>query len=79
MDRISISEFKAVCLRLLARVQSSGRPITITKKGEPLVVIYPAASQSTRVPFGASVGTGTILGDVVEPLDPKQWALDNEE
>lgn len=69
MEQISISEFKATCLRLLANVKQTGEPITVTRNGEPLVVVYPASTQRKRVPFGIAKETGEIKGDLVEPTE----------
>jgi prevent-host-death family protein len=70
MEQIPISEFKALCLRLLAEVKRTGEPITVTRNGEPLVVVYPAPTERKRVPFGVAKGTGEIHGDLVEPVEP---------
>lgn len=74
MDSISISEFKAICLRLLDKIKKSGEPITVTRNGEPLVVVYPAPSAKGRAKFGELKETGRILGDLVEPAEePVEW------
>jgi len=40
-DTIAAAEFKAKCLKLLAEVAATGRSITITKRGKPLVKVVP--------------------------------------
>lgn len=67
MEKIQISQFKALCLRLLDEVKRSGEPLMVTKNGEPLVVVYPAPMQRQRVPFGIAKDTGKIVGDIIEP------------
>jgi prevent-host-death family protein len=42
VERFLISEFKARCIELLKRVHSSGKPIIVTLRGEPLVHVVPA-------------------------------------
>jgi prevent-host-death family protein len=41
---ITITEFKAHCLRLAAEVAATGEPLTVTRRGTPLVEIVPAKS-----------------------------------
>lgn len=69
MDSIPISEFKTNCLRLLDTIKRNRKPITVTKNGEPLVIIYPAPGKNRRAPFGAMKGSGRIIGDIVEPTN----------
>jgi prevent-host-death family protein len=76
METVSVSEFKATCLELLSKVQRTGEPILITKRGKPL-------AQVTRAPLkirlkdnglGCMAGTARILGDIVAPaLDPSEY------
>ena len=40
-DTIAISAFKARCLAVLKRVKQTGRPIVVTKFGEPVAEIVP--------------------------------------
>src|SRR5438132_8884485 len=40
-DEVTISKFKATCLALLAKVKRTGRPILVTRKGEPIAQIIP--------------------------------------
>ena len=40
-DEVTISKFKATCLALLAKVKRTGRPIIVTRKGEPIAAIVP--------------------------------------
>jgi prevent-host-death family protein len=40
---INITEFKANCLRLAAEVAATGEPLTVTRRGTPLVEVVPAA------------------------------------
>ena len=66
---IPISKFKATCLDVLEEVSRSGRPVLVTRHGEPIAEIVP----SSRPPesgswLGAARGTGRIVGDLVEPV-----------
>ncbi|MGB7417186.1 MAG: type II toxin-antitoxin system Phd/YefM family antitoxin [Thermosynechococcaceae cyanobacterium] len=74
MHDITISKFKAQCLRLLDEVNRTGEPLTITRNKQPIVTIYPAPNSKRRVPFGISKGTGQITGDLVAPAaDLDDW------
>lgn len=71
---VSISEFKTKCLALVDRVKKTGRPLLITKRGEPIAqVVAPPASEKPISWLGCMRGTGTIVGDLVAPVpDEKQ-------
>lgn len=73
MDRISISEFKAKCLSILEKIRKTGCPLVVTKKGEPIVVVYPSPSEEKRAGFGAMRGTVEFKGDPFEPLPEEVW------
>lgn len=65
---IPVSKFKAACLALLDQVTKTGRPILVTKRGEPIALITP--SPAPRRPagwLGAFRGTGRIVGDIISP------------
>ncbi len=73
---MSISKFKATCLGVLEHVRKTGRPLRITRFGEPIADILPpavAAPEASRL--GCMVGTADILGDVVTPVDVAWAAL----
>ena len=76
MEQVNVSEFKAVCSRLLERVRQTGEPIEILKNGQPLAVVYPPASPR-KAAFGALRSTlrGPVgeVGDLVEPLEEGAW------
>jgi len=74
-ETIAISKFKATCLAVLKRVKRTGRPVVVTKFGEPIAEIVPPVPV---LPDGAWLGSlhGSIrfLGDVVEPAAPPgEW------
>lgn len=46
---VSISDFKAHCLRLSADVARTGRKLVITRYGKPLVEITPAAAPRSLI------------------------------
>ncbi|MEW6184941.1 MAG: type II toxin-antitoxin system Phd/YefM family antitoxin [Thermodesulfobacteriota bacterium] len=74
---IPISKFKATCLSLLDQVKKTGRPILVTRKGEPIAqVIAPPAPEKTTTWLGSFKTTGKITGDIIGPaLDAKDWEV----
>ena len=74
MERINVSEFKAVCLRLLEDVRRTGEPIEILKNGKPLAIVHPPESEDRRKALGAMKHTlrGPV-GDLVTPLADIDW------
>ena len=72
---ISISEFKATCLAVLERVRQTGRPVLITKRGEPIAEVVPPspAAQGARW-LGSMRNHGRIVGDIISPVgDAGEW------
>lgn len=75
MQRINVSEFKAVCLALLERVRREGKPVEILKNGKPLAVVYPPPRNGKRT-YGALKDTLTgPMGDITSPLDDLEWEV----
>lgn len=74
MEQVNVSEFKAVCLRLLEQVRQTGEPVEILKNGESLAVVYPPPRASRKAAYGALKGTlkGSV-GDLVSPLATEDW------
>ena len=75
MQTLSVSQFKATCLAVLRRVKRTGRPVLITRFGEPVAEVVPP-SRPVRADawLGSMEGRATIVGDVVGPaLEPRAW------
>ena len=72
---ISISEFKATCLAVLDRVKRTGRPILVTRHGEPIAqVIPPAPAARPNSWQGSMAGTPRISGDMISPAaEETEW------
>jgi prevent-host-death family protein len=67
-ERIPISEFKAKSLALLERVRRTGRPIVVTKRGEPVAeVVPPSAATLGQEWLGSMRGTARLHGNLVAP------------
>lgn len=67
-ESIAISKFKATCLAVLERVRRTGRPILVTRFGEPIaeVVPPPLPARPTRW-LGSMQKSARIVGDIVTP------------
>jgi prevent-host-death family protein len=63
---IGAAEFKARCLELMDRVARTKRPLTITKRGRPVVQVVPATPQPKKL-FGAMKGAVLEAVDIVSP------------
>lgn len=70
-ETIAISKFKATCLAVLERVRRTGRPVLVTRHGEPVAeVVPPPPPGSGRGWLGALEGRARLVGDVVGPAGP---------
>lgn len=70
---VGLAEFKANCLKLIAEVQKTGEPITLTKRGEAVAQLQPIAAKSrSEALFGILKGTVTFAPN----FQPDESALD---
>jgi len=61
-ETIVISEFKAKCLGILRRVQETGRPVIVTRRGQRIAEIHPPAPvESGPEWLGSFADRGQIL------------------
>jgi prevent-host-death family protein len=68
METIPVSQFKARCLAILAKVQKTGQPILVTRFGEPIAEVIPPPSSARRGRWlGSLEGSVQIVGDIVSP------------
>jgi len=74
-DSLSVSTFKATCLAVLERVRRTGRPVLITKHGQPLAEVLPPSAQAGAADWiGSMRDTARIRGDIVRPAsEPEDW------
>ncbi len=66
---ISASEFKAKCLKLMDEVARTHEPVVITRRGKPVAKMVPVEQEEAPLLFGYMVGTATVHGDIVAPLE----------
>jgi prevent-host-death family protein len=76
MKEIAAGQFKTQCLRLMDEVNRTGEPLTVMKRGVPVVTLVPA--NSVRAGFGCMAGTLEIVGDIIGSLE-EEWEHWNEE
>jgi antitoxin (DNA-binding transcriptional repressor) of toxin-antitoxin stability system len=55
-------------LAVLERVRKTGQPIQVSRFGQAIAEIFPPASLRTPRRFGARIGSGVILGDIIGPI-----------
>jgi prevent-host-death family protein len=75
MEEIAISKFKATCLAVLERVRTTGKPVLVTRFGEPVAeLVPPHFSRKPNHWVGSLAGTGQINGDIVSPASEEdEW------
>jgi prevent-host-death family protein len=72
---ISISQFKARALRLIAQVAETGNELTITKRGKVIARILPPEVLSVPSLSAGKLRDSVIFeGDITSPVDPKDWS-----
>lgn len=72
METINASDFKARCLAILDRVQSTGESVVILKRGRPVAELVPASKAKAEYPQSELRGTVTFVGDVIGPALPEE-------
>lgn len=69
METMNVSRFKATCLAVLQRVKRTGRPILITRFGEPVAELIPPSRQTPKAEWlGSMEGRALVVGDIVGPV-----------
>ena len=78
MSEMGAAAFKAHCLRVMETVRRTRRPVTITKRGVPVVKLIPADPPGEFV-LGALAGKFTSVGDIVSSsLSDEEWKAIDE-
>jgi prevent-host-death family protein len=73
MKYIPAGIFKARCLAVMKKVQATGEPVIVTKRGRPVVKVVPAQPEKNDI-FGFMVGKVKIVGDIESPI-PVEWEV----
>lgn len=74
-ETMSISEFKATCLKVIDQVKKTGISIVVTKRGEPYALVTkPPEPQKQETWIGKYKKEIEITGDIIEPaVDEMEW------
>ncbi len=72
METVNASDFKARCLAILDRVQATGEPVVILKRGRPVAELLPASQGRAKYPQLELAGTVSVVGDIVGPVVPEE-------
>ena len=75
MKTMLVSEFKAKCIAALKEVQRSREPMTVTRRGKPLVTIQPVGELPQSKHLGGLKGKMTIHGDLVHISSTDDWEM----
>jgi prevent-host-death family protein len=75
VESIPISKYKATCLAVVQRVKRTGRPVLITRLGEPVAEVVPPTRRAGKAAWlGCMEGSVEVLGDELAPaLEAKRW------
>jgi prevent-host-death family protein len=69
MKKMAAGKFKAQCLSVMKKVQATGEPVVITKRGKPVVKVVAVESGEGEL-FGFLAGEFKITGDIESPVVP---------
>jgi prevent-host-death family protein len=76
MDRVLISEFKARCIQLIKRVQTTRRPLIVTLRGRPIAKVVPFEEPGEAgVKLGSRIGQAVFKGDIVQFDFSAEWEM----
>ena len=73
MKQMPAGAFKARCLAVMKKVQMTGEPVIVTKRGVPVVKVVPVESEKNDI-FGFMAGRVKIIGDIESPI-PVEWKV----
>jgi prevent-host-death family protein len=74
MERVLISDFKARCIELIKRVQTTRQPLIVTLRGRPVAKVIPFEEPGeTGVKLGSRIGQAVFKGDVVQSDFSADW------
>jgi len=73
MKTITVSEFKTHALQVVGQVAKTGKPVIVTKRGEPLAEVVPYAGTDDAPMPGKLAETLVFEKDIVSPLGESIW------
>lgn len=68
--QISVTQFKAKCLRLIEQVERGGETVLITRHGRVAAQLLPVKEGGGQVVFGRAKGQTRIKGDLFSTGEP---------
>ncbi len=71
MKTMTVTDFKAHALRVLAEVSRSREPVVLTKRGKPLAKVIPFTEEASE--SGKLAETIIYEGDIVSPAAEEDW------
>lgn len=74
MPQITITELPETLQKLLQEAEETDTPLTITRAGQPVAIIYPTKRAEARPTPGFRKDSGKILGDLVSPIE-QPWEV----
>ena len=79
-NQVAISDFKKHCLQLLQNLQTSDKPLTITKRSVPIAQVLPLTPEieNKQSCFGFLKNTVTIHEDIENFSTEDEWNINNE-
>ena len=72
MKEIAAGQFKNQCLALMDKVQQTGEPLVVTKRGKPVVKIVPVARDEDDF-FDSMKGRAIVTGDIIDTVPIEDW------
>jgi prevent-host-death family protein len=72
---ISVSQFKAKCLRIVESVEKEGQTVIITRHGRAAAQLIPVGGTGEVCLFGRSRGTAEIHGDLLSTHE--RWDVES--
>ena len=73
MKQMPAGAFEAHCLAVMKRIQATGEPLVVTRRGAPVVKVVPVESTQGDI-FGFMEGRVKIVGDIESPI-PVEWEV----
>ena len=70
MEEIQAGQFKAHCLRIMEKVNKTGKEVVVTKRNIPFVMVSPLKKKKEKA-FGKLKGTVRFKGDIFAPIEEK--------
>lgn len=75
--KITATNFKTKCLRIMDQVNEYHEEVIITKHGKPIAKLLPISTEPGKTLYGFMKNSVKIKGDITIPLEDK-WNAENE-